>query len=117
MTIFTSGYMLIKAWAIFSATGWTVVEPASVISPESPPEAGGVAGVAGLVGVVGAAGEEGVEGVDGVVVEGVLGAGVVGVVGVSVVQPARIIAAAISRTSGNISHLDFFIYFLSFFLK
>jgi len=39
-----------KAAASDSATGWTVVEPASVISPESSPEVVGVAVGAGLEG-------------------------------------------------------------------
>ena len=95
--------MLIKAWANFSATGWTVVEPASVISPESSP---------GLEGVVGLEGVEGVDGFDGVDgLEGLAGTGFEGVVGAACVHPANIIAITSSIDNGN-KPFRFFHYFL-----
>jgi hypothetical protein len=84
MVIFTLGLVVVKAPANFSASGWTVVEPDSVILPESSAWvlAGGVAVVvAGVVSVV-VAGVVEVAGL--VVVAAVVVAGVVAAVEVVV---------------------------------
>jgi hypothetical protein len=86
--------MPIKAIASFSATGCTVVEPASVISPDRPSEFGGV--------VVG-----------DVVIE-VFG-DVVGIVVDESLHPTIVIAKINIRPSDNKNHLFFFMYF-SFFV-
>jgi hypothetical protein len=96
------GKTLLNALASFSATGCTVVEPDSVIVPESSP---GIV-VAGL----------GVElgrlvVVAGAVVEGL--PGFVVVVGVDFVHPTNAIARTITIASGRVSHFNFLIvYFI-----
>jgi hypothetical protein len=95
--------MAINELASFSATGWTVVEPASLIVPDSSP---------GLVGV-----EVGFEVVGfGFVVVGaeVVGVFVLGVgLEVACEQPVSAIARTSTIATGNISNLIFFIIIIN----
>jgi len=100
-----------KAAAIDSATGWTVVEPASVIVPDSSLGLVGVGlglGVGGAgAGVVGSAGVGVVVGAG--VVTGGLGLGGAGVVGADCAHPANAITRTSITATGNMSRLIFLI--------